>query len=83
MIDKEKFRQEVQPKQPALFELLRIVWVLSPFLAKVLVGFEWAVLLAIGVAAHQICAVLRSVLIDTTALNLMKQHEHKLWDAGD
>lgn len=80
MLTAERLDREASPSPPVFFEALRIAWLLSPFAVKVLAGFEWAVLLALLVGTHQICALLRGVILDTTTLNLIKRYENKVWD---
>ncbi|GEJ56605.1 hypothetical protein [Anaeromyxobacter diazotrophicus] len=75
----ETLRSEVRIKQPGFLGAFRYAAWALPFVIKLLVGFEWAVLAAVLVAAQEVSGMVRAVIADTTQMNLMKQHEHKLW----
>jgi hypothetical protein len=84
MLDPQAFRREVQVVvEPTPFDWIRYALLLSPFAVKLLAGFEWAVLLALLVMTHQLRAIVRCVLVDTMAINLMKQYEHGVWKGGE
>lgn len=59
---------------------MRYGLLVSPFAVNLLLGFEWAVLVGILVGTQQITATMRAVIFDTSSINLMKQHEHKLYE---
>jgi hypothetical protein len=80
MVSAETFRREVRPPEHGLFKFMRFAWLMVPFLVNALFGFEWAVLVGMLVGTQHIAGMIRAVVLDTTAINLLKQHEHKLWN---
>jgi hypothetical protein len=79
MLTADHLRYESNPSESGIARIVRYVMLASPFVVKLVVGFEWAVLVAFFVATEQIRFMLRAVIVDTTSLNLMKQHEQGLY----